>query len=390
MKDKIFIVLYASMLGSLLASSFLINSVFSVLQYCILLLGILLFIAAFGDKRINKNNFLAVILIACIIIYCFLISIDYKNFVVVLMFIMMLSIFVIYRSIFINEKQFFWCSLALALLLIYLSTTGDAYRTTANYGELEGQTYIGDKLTLGFNNPNETGIVLYYSVVYLLYLYIGFKGRRVLRFIILLITIRLCYLLYLTECRSCMFAVLLCMAFYLFYRNKKTPVLRISKTIVLVLLLTPLFFSFIYPIASIYFANSEIMFLGKPLFSGREILYAEQFQHFFSYPLLGNIKYFHFENALNGYLTILFNTGIVGFLFYFIIVYRVILDISKRIFTTQQLFSFSSILGVYLIASSESVVLTGGGRWYVLMLSLFILADKQVLVHKDTNFHHGR
>lgn len=378
MKNSFFVLLMALLLGSLASISFQINSLFSFLQYIIIISGAFLVVATLKHKSIGKEVLLCILYIFLILVYSIFSTIDYQLFITIVMYILMLSAFISYRNFLYNDKLLLFAFVFLAIELFFLSTTGNAYRATRNLGELGGQSYIGDSLTFGFNNPNEAGIVLYYSISYLLTLFWGSPRSRTKLVLILSIVTLLVVLLFKTNCRSCVFSLFFSITFFFLYKKRLSQNKKIGKLIILLLLIMPLVFSFLYPVAALRWANTDIEIFGKSIFSGRELLFVKQFSRFLSSPLLGDISYFQFSNSLNGYLTIMFNTGVIGFVFYFVIVSRSILKLSEHIITRQQLYAFSALMGIFQIACTESVVLVGGGRWFLLFIFLLMLADKPV------------
>lgn len=269
------------------------------------------------------------------------------------------------------------------LIIFYLSSSANAYRGVYNFGDQAGVTYNGEYLTLGFNNPNEAGMILYFVIT--IFICFIIMSAKTLRFILLIPLIYLVYLLYKTGCRSCLTSLILVSLFYYFNRNNFS--ILSNKTVIMILLMTPILFAILYPIAAIYYANADLEILGKPIFSGRDYLFTEELANFWKYPLFGNISGYRFTNALNGYLTIMFNTGLFGLTIYLVSIYSVLKSLTKEITSQSQFFAYLSIIGAYFIASSESVLLVGGGRWYIFMLTLFVLASNKV---QETNIIFSR
>ncbi len=264
--------------------------------------------------------------------------------------------------------------IAIALILIYLSVSPFAYRLVENYGSLKGEEQIGEALTLGFNNPNETGMILYLVITVIFSILITLKLKFKILIGVLIIT--LLYMLYQTGSRTCLFSLLFVVLSYC--NTKITYRLLSKKYYLLVLLLAPLLFSYLYPIIALRFNYADYEILGKPIFSGRELLFLEGFSRYISHPILGDIAFFQFENSFNGYLSVMFNTGLVGLIAYIFFAYKTMKNLFSRVITRSQLFAFLSLVGVFFIACSESAILLGGGQWYVLQLTLFVIANNRI------------
>lgn len=57
------------------------------------------------------------------------------------------------------------------------------------------------------------------------------------------------------------------------------------------------------------YGGEDILFLGKPLFSGRETIFISFYEVINSSLVFGNIGNYHFSNMLNAYITIFSNIG---------------------------------------------------------------------------------
>ena len=353
------------------------NLLISIFSYVILIISYILFVISFiiilNRQSKDKIIYFIILTIISLIISLLFSSYSYRTLVSVLLYFSMISVWSAYKIVDTKRLNILLSVvyIIISVLLIYLSTTDYAYETTINFGPNKGDTYIGDDLTFGFNNPNEAGIILYFVIVTLTILSIKLKSRlRGFFFILILVLI---YLLLKTSNRSSLISLVFVYVLYIFNRNSFSILKK--KWILIALILFSLFFALVYIIYGAYYSDLDKMFLGKPLFSGREILFLESYNSFVSSPIIGDVGTSNFGNSLNGLLTILVNTGLIGLGSYLFFAKYTILSIARNIQDKSQLFAFLSIIGVFINASTESVVLVGGGQWYAFLLTIFLLSS---------------
>lgn len=362
------------LIGILLIIPFRYESLIGLSSLLVLAGAMVMFFLSLTKKKSRDIELFVFILLPA---FSYLIKpFNYDIWVSCFMFFSMTTIWASYKTVRIEDSR----SLSLfyiiaSLIIIALSFMPFAYRIVENYGSVQGVEVTSDALTLGFNNPNETGMLLYLVITILISILITHK--KPIRFVVGGIAVFLIYLLIQTGCRTSLFSLIIVIIAYLF--RKVTVSLVLKKRILLVLLLMPLLFSYLYPLLALRYGSLDYEILGKPLFSGREILFVEGFSHFISNPIIGDINFFKFENAFNGFLSVMFNTGIVGILFYLYFLIKTSVSLSRNICTSSQYFAFLSLLGVLFVACSESAILTGGSQWYVLLLTLYVIANNPML-----------
>lgn len=176
-----------------------------------------------------------------------------------------------------------------------LSFSGIAY-----YGE-GGRAF--NSLTIGMTNPNLTGMV-FAGCIYLLVIVLPSVKHKIITALAIVV---LLFLLWRTDARSCLVVTLLYLLFAALYSRKRIPKIALWAAI-----LAPIIFGPLYFWASETF--SQILVLGKPLFSGREAAFATSLSALDSptHILFGNLADQRFDNAHNSFITILANTGVVG------------------------------------------------------------------------------
>lgn len=377
MKEKILYFLTVLLIVYSIIIPLKINAFLGLTSILVLLIAIFYYITAFSTN--TEKRYVPIIFFVLIVFLYVFKQFPSTAFTPILFFLSMLTIWPVSKNIRIEKigiLRFEYIVLFVVILL--LASSSFAYRGVTNFGKYEGEVYYGQSLTLGFNNPNEAAIILYYVIT--IFISIILTSEKKLNRVLWIPVAVLVYFLYKTSSRSCLLSLLSISIFFLFAR-KNVSIIN-NRIVIWILLLVPLIFAILYPIAALHYAQSNLEILGKPVFSGRDYLFTEELANFFENPIFGDINQYQFNNSLNGYLTILFNTGICGFSIYLVTIYTVIRSLANRIVSKSQLFAFLSIIGVYIIASTESVLLVGGGRWYILMLSLFVLANNNM---QDSN-----
>ena len=175
--------------------------------------------------------------------------------------------------------------------------------------------------TLSMGNPNATAISVMFCIMLLIIDYYQTNSNAV-RFLDYVTALLLLYTVYLLESRTVMFCSIILLLL---------PVLRkIRVNMVCV------FMAFLIPALSvglqIYLAERGTVFiLGKPLASGRDLLYIAYFKQLLSDPMgywIGKIGIHRLANYHNAPLAIVMNFGVVGLVIYYLFWY---FEIKKNI-----------------------------------------------------------
>ena len=117
---------------------------------------------------------------------------------------------------------------------------------------------------------------------------------------------------------------------------------------------------------------TDVKFLGKDLFSGRNTVYDNAIGKWEN-KLFGNMELFGFENSHNASLTILLNTGIIGYILYIAYTY-----LELKVLNAQKKINFLPmvvVLSFFVMGGSETAIVTGGNIYYVMMLTVCVLAN---------------
>lgn len=228
------------------------------------------------------------------------------------------------------------------------------------------QIYLENtSLTLGYSNPNSTGMMIIYVAVINL---IANRSKIYNIYITILIQAILIYLVFQTDSRASGLCILILTVASLFHIKK------IPKWVIICSIAIPLVYISLLPfLDSIGYRNDLIIF-GKPLYTGREDIFASElkgYNDWFSW-LFGDLYIGGFTNHHNAFLSIFLSCGLVGTAMYIMIWIRAILPYVKNTNGISYI-SICAILILTIHASVESAFLIGSIPYGVMTATLFLL-----------------
>lgn len=369
-KDSLAVMLVGAVLLSqvamLLSLSIGLAAMERICSYAILLLSIGIYVYSYiKNPCMSKQDVVLIV----IIFYLFMLAIAdswrYDDVKVVLVFLSMLTVWRGARTVICNkkiEKMLLYSFSAQALILIILYFTPLAYKSYQEY------VLVSSELTLGFSNPNQTGIIIFSTLAILLIMIRRCMVSKIQKAIIWLQIFGLSFLLILTDARTSILGYLFFLVFYL--KKKKTKInALVSDTIICF----PIIFVYLYDALS-KTSLQNVTFWGKKLFSGRQRVYEEALS-MFSNKLFGNLSYFDFQNSHNALLTVLINTGIVGLFLYLVFTIMSFNSFNRGCNTPGGFISMVAILALFIMGCTETAVLTGGTIYYVYMFVILLLSN---------------
>lgn len=257
-----------------------------------------------------------------------------------------------------------------ALIIILLFFGPYAYKPFVDINYVT----VSDLLTLGFPNPNHIAIIIFSVIVVMFYFTVNKKGY--VKVIYSLVIIFLSYMIYLTKSRTSLFCLIVfyCLYFY-FKRDNRQRSYKINKSLIFLILISSLIFCLLYLLAFDK-GLKDVQLFGKNFFSGREELYRLNLNELKNNYLFGAAGITMFNNAHNGMLAILVNTGIIGTIAYIYVSFNALTALSKKIEKNRnRLAVFVGILSLFILASGEAAVLTGGSMFYCNMLTMCVLCS---------------
>lgn len=341
------------------------ESLISFVSQIVLICGVLLIISILIYH--TKFDFLLILLylyVLCVGLF------SYELMIRTICFVMMLSTFELGRIIHIDKWTFRIISISYALqaiLLIIVSFTSLAY----------SYDYEGDKgyfLALGFSNPNTAGVVLFSIILTLIAVLFNknktfsfFKNTSVVLLIIIIILLRLLYLTYSrTSYLVCAFAIVFFLIFKL--RKKTNP---FSKITILLITLSPTIYYYVYMYVYSNDFFSDIELLGKPLLSGRDVVF-DAVNVIWTDHWFGNIDELMFANSHNISITLLANIGWIGFVMVTFFYFNRLLFYNKM---GRCNISVLALLALFFHGCNEAVMFTGGSIFYIYVLNLCLLSS---------------
>ena len=250
----------------------------------------------------------------------------------------------------------------ISMLFIVLSRMDFAY-------VLEEMT--GDALTLGYSNPNLTAMMIFSNTIFLLVVK-ELYNKHILKLLIILLIASNFYLAYLTQARSSFVAVIIVIFMY-YLKNKPY---RVNPVVTILCIVSPLIFIFGYTYLYEHHYFRDFEFLGKSIYSGREVYYSK---------IMDEIKrkdfglifgcFTEFQNTHNSALSLLRFFGVSGMIAYYVFIFNNVLRMPEKGFDNKISYTcFVSILAIYIQSCAESAVVVGGGFWIVIILSLYAIA----------------
>ena len=345
-------------------------------SYAVFGLGMLMFAYTWAlNKTLKISETIFFVSGIYLVFVAFIKQWDYGQMVVVGQFVLMLTTWRTVEYVGKNEKinrLIFYTYILIGVILLGLSVSPYAYTAY-----VEG-TLVSQELTLGFPNPNQTGIIIISTIIIIsISMNNNFVGKKY-RKLVWLEIILLCVILYLTKARTCLIALII---YAMFYFTEKIPKLRkfnpllgkYNKIFSVFMIISPLVFLFGYIWLSDSFMKDTVI-LGKKLFSGRQDLYREVFADW-SDKILGNLDIFKFENKHNIHLTVMINIGIIGLVLYLIYSIFSYLSFYTRCLKNNKVICCATIIVLYIIGYAEASVLTSGTIYYVTLLVIMILAN---------------
>ena len=222
-------------------------------------------------------------------------------------------------------------------------------------------------LVLGMTNPNLTGMILFalFGIVVIFY-----KQNKT-RFILNVVLFTLFYFILLTDSRTALIGTVLLTIYVVLLGNKHIPKLIIIISVFFPLIIVPVYL-FAYNTLP-----ADIMFLDKPLFSGRQMAFQNILEVYNSPSkvLFGDISKYMFANATNAAFTVYLSIGVIGvFIVYYLYLKKIIL-VNTRAQSNSVRIAILCMLSFFIQSSAESYIFTGAfpGVIYIYIYSLFLL-----------------
>lgn len=361
------------------------DNLISVGTWCIIISCIVGFLYNLLDKDAENSKSISLFFLIFIMIFFLLFlmgAISYTSFVSLICFFE-IPFFVTFLStakICEVKEIIFPLYYGISWLFIYLSTTNVAHELESIYGTIQI-----DELTLGYSNPNETGIYLFICLFVLLSGTFYYKNK-IIRCVFLLNVFFILYLIIKTKSRACILLALAILAMSIIIKR-----IRSIKFISKLMIILPLIWIFF--VLKFDFKATEITVLGESIETGRAELYIRPFNEMtFTSFFIGDLEKFSFSNMHNAYISIFASVGIVGLASFFIFLYSKIIIPCENFanFSMQEKISCVGVLLCIIHSAVEAAVLVAGSAYAISFVTLYILAfsESNMLVNIDEHDIH--
>lgn len=342
---------------------------------------LLLFLGLYGKQKYKVNEFLLFVLILISIISILKSqTLSYKSIINLFSFLEIPIFLVCTKSVETDTRIKIASTVAIISSFLYILCyfSPQAYIYNGKYGFIE----ISD-LTLGFNNPNETGIHLLGTLFVLIITY-SYQDKLRKKFFYLIDACILYYLIILTKSRICIIIGAICFIciFLVQHRKKIYKWLKyISLWFPAIVLLTIIFFPD-------FLLSKNLM--GENLDSGRISIILKVIDNMnIGSIILGDFSN-QFSNMLNSYLSILVTVGCIALLIYIYILNYSLDKVIKNVKDRYNIIAYYSILLFLIHSSVEAGWMVGGSFYASSFFAIYIMAidgkNKKVNTNKN-NFN---
>lgn len=251
------------------------------------------------------------------------------------------------------------CFIFASLFFIVISFTSIANRYTNEYG-----TFQADFLTLGYRNPNQTGMLLFACAAVLLsYFYRVDSIRKKI-----LIALDIAYMLYLIYRTGSRASIIVATLLLLFSFVKKRKIIECFSWACYIV---PMCFSLL--LGLFYQEIGQMYFLGDVFDTGRLLIYSDVLRHMdLKSFFLGQYSY-QFSNLHNLYVSLFATVGLLGT----VVLAGLYLSINKKLNmayeTDSARIAYVAICLYMLHASVESAMFLFGSVYAAIIISLYTL-----------------
>lgn len=249
-----------------------------------------------------------------------------------------------------------------------------------SYYVLGNRTMIAHSITLGFVNPNFTGMwlshVFFYAICDLV------NEKKTVQKILIGFLAALCLvLIWKAYARSCFAGIFVFAVLLLYGRLLNTN--KLPTALTGILLLFPLLFaaSYLYVVHAEWFTDMFhfLVRTGKGL-TARDQIWRIAFERFFNNPFLGNYSQISRGTGVsqlhNMHIDVLCSYGIVPLMLFLRLLQSITSNINRNLKTYSQYVAYCAFLSVITIGAFEASIVAGSTGLYLLSGGFLILASK--------------
>ncbi|MBR3382870.1 MAG: O-antigen ligase family protein [Clostridia bacterium] len=250
----------------------------------------------------------------------------------------------------------------------------------ASYYLLGNRTQIAGCITLGFVNPNFTGMWLTHVLLYGVYIIVSVK-KPLVRVPVAAISLLCLVLIWNTFTRSCFFGL----AFFaiMMFVGKVWNVRKLSPVMVVLIILLPLICALFY----LFIADSTwfsklfdfIVRPGKKL-NARDEIWRVTLNMLKNNPLIGCYSEISNGTGLsqlhNTHIDVLCSYGVIPFVLFIVSLTAVVGKVNQRIRSFRQFTALSAFLSIIVIGSFEAAIVSGSTGLYILSGGFLLLSSE--------------
>ena len=333
----------------------------------------LIFISAVGIVYLGNKNYRRVtgeIFDVLVLLALALISMlasgwmSYQCFVSLFSFLEV-PLFILFTKPFYSGKRIrISCLFAIAstVLYVYLYFSPRSHSFMSIYGERT----IND-LTLGFSNPNETGMHLISTLIVLVSCIFIYKSK-IYRMVLISCSLVLIYFITLTLSRASILVTGLFLVLLIPTAIRKS----IPKWFQLLCFLSPIVALFFTAMFTGFFSTYTLF--GEVLDTGRTMIYLTRIRGLTPIQyFIGNYKYL-FQNSLNAYISVFITVGLPALIIYLKVLYHGIKNCRIFAKNTYNYIAFLGFIILFIQGAMESANFVSGSFYAASFFSIYVIA----------------
>lgn len=361
----------------LVCEPFGLSSILSLGVWIAFISTILVLIVSIVEGRIYKSPITVfTVLVLIISVFSIIISnqLSYKSIVSLLSFLE-IPLFILSLNTISSvkiEKIIYKSFIVISIFLIILSFLPVAHI----FENIYGVSYL-DFLTLGYGNPNKTGMILFGCFAVLIS-YINYETKTIRKIFVLADAVYISLMIFWTQSRASIVITVLLIIFS-FISNKK-----IIRIICNICYIAPIVFAPIF----IFFPKQlmQSYFLGETLDTGRLSIYLNVFNNMnIKNFLIGNFEY-QFKNLHNLYISVFATIGLLGVILFALLYFNILRKMSYSYQSKSSKIALLAFSLFLLHSSAEAAMFLSGSSYAAIIILLYILSINGC----NDNYHQRR
>lgn len=355
------------LIGMPLKVNFIVSLGTRVMILMQLFVVLLMDVVIYGKGKFNKEQLLFLLLLVsllvCSVLYYTILFSHYINFICYLMLPMFMLSSYRLKNVKAAKTLIYIFNFIFCVFYIYLYFSPLSHIFYGKYGI---ENIIA--LTLGYDNPNQTGMILMVSFIIALSCF-NENNSLTIKFISFITAVILFYFIYCTASRTCIIITIIISLLFLFRLLRKINIVIINIAFII-----PVIFFIIALIFPTFM--KELIVFSESADSGRTLMYSNILSSVdFSSFIFGNFKDYVGSNLHNSYFTLFMTFGLLGLVVYLVFIREMSIAFYRKMRTSKSpnYVAFAGVLGIIVHGATESAFLTSGVYYAVLASLIFVL-----------------